>query len=596
MCLANVVAASVLLWATLDQVSRPVGLVWCGVVGLVAILRLVVLRNVPAAPSAVKDWLFRYGLFVLASGLAWGASAWVLFAAGSILHQLLLVFVLGGLSSGSAATLGCYLPLYLLWVVPAFAPVTLRLASQADPIHAAMASTCTLYVLAMGLVARNTQQAFRSNVALRFEKQELLETLMSARSELELANSELDARVRAKTRELEDAERARERVERERRHAQKLEAIGRLTGGVAHDFNNLLTVVLNALPQVRGKIVADPRVEELLRDAQSSAQKGARLTNSLLAFSRSQLLRPVSVDVGPLLSEMRQHLLPPAIGQRVTVEVDCAEDLWPVLVDADQFRTAVLNLAVNAKDAMPGGGVFRLGAWNRKAGDAPSTLHGDAVELVFEDTGSGMSPEILEHAFEPFFTTKGVGEASGLGLSMVYGFARQSRGDARLTSEPGKGTRVTLWLPRSSEPVQAATPGPNCTSSSQRGNGEYILLVEDEPELRRVVSRLLTSLGYQVHHVPDGDHALAWLREGQHSVDLVLSDVMMPGKLDGFGLIRAARKLRPELPVLLVSGYPGAGDGPAADAIHEPGVLFVKKPFQPEDLASAVKRLLSARS
>jgi len=291
---------------------------------------------------------------------------------------------------------------------------------------------------------------------------------------------------------------------------QKLEAMGRLTGGVAHDFNNLLAVVLNALPQL-GELSRDnAEAADLIRDAERAARRGARLTQSLLAFSRTQRLKPVSVDLAAALTEMQTGLLRAAAGKRVELAIDVADDVWPVLADVDQLCAALLNLVANARHAMPSGGTLAISAVNRSVAQHPELPAGDYVELLVEDDGVGMPEDVLEHAFEPFYTTKSVGEGSGLGLSMVYGFARQSQGDVQLESRPGAGTRVHLLLPRASAPgralVSTEPPGP-----APKGHGEHILLVEDEPELRRVVIRLLSNLGYHVRQAADADRALTLL-------------------------------------------------------------------------------------
>jgi len=592
--LATVVAASLLVWATRGRVEPAMGLVWWAVVLALTATRLALFRWYWAPHSSLPSrWLWRFGVGVGVSGVLWGASAWVFFVPDSEVHQLLLAFLLGGLSSGAAASLGCSLWIYVSWVAPAALPLTIRLAALGDPIHLTMAGTLALFIVAMGLVARGTERAFRYNLALRFDKQELIDTLLAARVELRRANAELDTRVRARTRELARAERAQRDAEGARHHGQKLEAMGRLTGGVAHDFNNLLAVVLNALPQIGALSRENPEAAALIRDAERAARRGARLTESLLAFSRTQRLKPVSVDLAAALADMQDGLLRPAAGTRVQLAVDIAEDVWPILADVDQLCAALLNLVANARDAMPSGGTLTVSAANRRLTEHPVVPAGDYVEMLIADDGVGMRAEVLERAFEPFYTTKAVGEGSGLGLSMVYGFARQSQGDVQLESRPGAGTRVRMLLPRARERgmgvASTEPPGP-----APQGHGEHILLVEDEPELRRVVGRLLTRLRYQVHHAADADRALALLADENQPIDLVVSDVMMPGRLDGFGLVREARELRPGVPILLVSGYPDAPHDSAWQALPKERLAFVKKPFEATRLAQLLRQLLTS--
>lgn len=594
--LATVVAASLLVWTTRTHAHGLAGNVWWSVVVGFGALRLLWFRaywrpqNVPNV-----RWLRTFGVSVFVSGMLWGASAFVFYVPSSELHQLLLAFLLGGLSSGAAASLGCHWPTYLLWVVPAVLPLTLRLILQGDPTHVFMAGTLALYIIAMGLVAHGTERAFAKNVGLAFEKQQLLDTLLVAQSELRHANMELDARIRASTRELRRVEQAHHAVEAERVHGRKLEAMGRLTGGVAHDFNNLLAVILNVLSQVKASVPAGSSADTLIGDAESAARRGARLTESLLAFSRTQRLKPVSVDLAQTLCDVQRGLLEPAVGRRIELEHSMPADLWPVMVDPDQLCVALLNLVVNAKDAMPEGGTIELSARNRRVERHPVVTPGDYVELVVEDQGTGMLAEVLDRAFEPFYTTKAVGAGSGLGLSMVYGFARQSQGDVMLDSEPGVGTRVKLLLPRAAEPgaaiLSAAPP-----SLAPRGSGELILLVEDEPELRRVVNRVLTGLGYRVREARDAEAALELLSEPSSEVDLLLTDAMMPGRLDGFGLIHEARKLRAGLPIVLVSGFPETQHEGALGDLPASGLTFLKKPFDPSRLAQALRHLLENRN
>ncbi|HEY6725064.1 MAG TPA: hypothetical protein VI197_13600, partial [Polyangiaceae bacterium] len=284
--LATVVAASLLVWATREWVDPAAGLGWWLIVLVLTAARLGLFRWYWAPSRSLPSrWLVLFGVGAGVSGAAWGASAWLFYVPDSEVHQLLLAFLLGGLSSGAAASLGCSLPIYLAWVVPAVLPLTLRLAAHGDSTHLVMAATLGLFMIAMGLVARGTERAFRHNLTLRFEKQELLDSVLAARVELTRANAELDTRVRARTRELARAERARRDAEAARHHGQKLEAMGRLTGGVAHDFNNLLAVVLNALPQLGALSRGNAEAEALIRDAEHAARRGARLTESLLAFS-----------------------------------------------------------------------------------------------------------------------------------------------------------------------------------------------------------------------------------------------------------------------------------------------------------------------
>ncbi|MEO8715824.1 MAG: ATP-binding protein, partial [Acetobacteraceae bacterium] len=370
-------------------------------------------------------------------------------------------------------------------------------------------------------------------------------------------------------------------LEEQLRQAQKMEAVGQLTGGVAHDFNNLLTAVISSLELIQRRSTEE-KVQALSRTALRAALRGAELTSQLLAFSRRQTLRPSVVDVAALLAETAE-LLRRTVGEAIEVVVEAAPGLWLTKVDAAQFQTAVMNLVVNARDAMGAPGRVLLGAENVRieAGDPPA---GDYVLVRVSDPGSGMTPEVLAHAFEPFFTTKPVGKGSGLGLSMVHGFVTQSGGAIRIESLPGAGTTVRLLLPR----VDGAQPTRPGTDAPMTGEDTpaRILYVEDDADVRAAGTEVLRTLGHTVLVACDGAQALAVLHRGAE-IDLLLSDVVMPGGLNGAELAVQARRLRPGLPVLLTSGYAAAALGDASEAY-----AFIAKPFDAASLSRALRPLL----
>jgi len=377
-------------------------------------------------------------------------------------------------------------------------------------------------------------------------------------------------------------------LEEQLRQALKMEAVGQLTGGVAHDFNNLLTAVISSLELIHRRS-SEEKVQVLSRTALRAAMRGAELTGQLLAFSRRQTLRPSVVDVGALLTETAQ-LLARTVGETVELVVETVPDLWRTKVDAAQFQTAVMNLVVNARDAMAegpdsAGGRVVLAAENFRSedGDLPA---GEYVVVRVSDAGSGMTPETLARAFEPFFTTKAIGKGSGLGLSMVHGFVTQSGGAVRIHSPPGAGTTIRLFLPREvvSAPTEAAIPIP--LGGTGEATPARILYVEDDGDVRAAGIEVLRALGHTVLVACDGRQALAVLRGGAE-VDMLLSDVVMPGGLNGADLAAAARQLRPGLPVLLTSGYAAGALGEASEAY-----AFIAKPFDPATLARALHALL----
>ncbi|MGE3140845.1 MAG: PAS domain-containing protein, partial [Thermoleophilia bacterium] len=363
------------------------------------------------------------------------------------------------------------------------------------------------------------------------------------------------------------------------RQGQRLEALGQLTGGVAHDFNNLLTVILGNAELMKDELAGRPDLHELAGITASAARRGAELTRSLLAFARRQALAPRPVDVNALVLGMRP-LLARTLGRHVVVEHRLAADAWPALVDAAQLEVALLNLALNSRDAMGAGGVLTITSRNvvvpPGAGGPPE---GEHLRVSVADTGTGIAPEDLGRVFDPFFTTKEVGAGSGLGLSMVYGFATQSHGHVAVESEPGHGTVVHLYLPRSPEPVEEGAPEARPT-----GGDETILLVEDEPLVRRYAADQLAALGYRVVAAADAGEALGLLRGGAE-IDLLFTDVVMPG-LDGRRLAGAARALRPDLPVLLTSGHADGAVSP------DDPLPLLPKPYERDALARHVREAL----
>lgn len=377
----------------------------------------------------------------------------------------------------------------------------------------------------------------------------------------------------------------RSRSEERLAHAQRLDALGQLTGGIAHDFNNLLTVISGNLQLLEAEATPDPATRETIESAARAVERGAALTRKLLAFSRRQHLLPRAIHPAQLLFDL-DDMLKRTLGERIAVAIECPRDVAAVYADPGELEAALINLALNARDAMPHGGRLSIAARMRRVAaddDAARLPPGDYVAFTVSDTGLGMSPEVLARALEPFFTTKEAGKGSGLGLSMVYGFVEQSGGHLQIHSQLGYGTRIELCLPcatAAGSAVEAAA-----ASASQRGH-ETVLVVEDEAEVRRIAVAFLQSLGYATREAADAAGALALLA-AQPEIDLLFSDVVLGDGMTGFELAARAREQRPGLPVLLASGYEYASVDVAAGTFE-----LLRKPYRREQLALALKRVL----
>ncbi|HUA50892.1 MAG TPA: MASE4 domain-containing protein [Candidatus Sulfotelmatobacter sp.] len=381
-------------------------------------------------------------------------------------------------------------------------------------------------------------------------------------------------------------------AEEQLRQAQKMEAVGQLTGGVAHDFNNLLGIVVGNLDLLHEQLPQQAEHAELLDEALSAALRGAEVTRQLLAFSRRQPLQPKLVEPNEIVRGMTK-LLARAIGEHIRVRLDLPEDAWPVLIDPAQLESALLNLAVNARDAMPNGGTLTIETANFAFDAEEAHAHveqeaGEYVMIAVSDTGTGMSPEIIARVFEPFFSTKGVGKGTGLGLSMVYGFVKQSGGNAKIYSEPGVGTTIRLYLPRAVVAAVAAAETEPMLAVAR--GGERILVVEDNEGLRRLGRRQLRQLGYETLEAANGVDALTVLEAGE-PIDLLFTDIVMPGGVDGRELARRAAALRPGLKVLFTSGFTAAAGAELATELAD---RLISKPFRKAELARRVRAALDA--
>ena len=372
------------------------------------------------------------------------------------------------------------------------------------------------------------------------------------------------------------------------RQAQKMEAVGRVTGGVAHDFNNVLAIVMGNL-ELALEQIGPGTSQQLIKSALRASEQGAKLTHRLLAFARQQTLAPKSVDVQELLGGM-SDLLKRVLGEDIDFELVTHAGQWKCVIDPHQLENVVLNLAINARDAMPEGGKLTVEVSNARLDDEYAAAAGDLepgqyVCVAVTDTGTGMTEEVIEKAFDPFFTTKGVGEGTGLGLSMAHGFAKQSGGHIKIYSELGEGTTIKVYMPRSDKPAERIEAA-RADRTPQQGQGEKVLVVEDDPDLRSVIVDQLTNLGYETIEAQDGPTAMTELGSSQ-TIDLLLTDLVMPGGMNGRELSDKAAELRQGLPVVFMSGY--TRDAVIHHGRLNGGAVLLQKPFRKANLAQAIR-------
>ncbi len=571
---------SALMTAVLDRGgASPKALIWFMSIAVVAAARMVTWR-LYLRDALVSEHLDRWERAVvvgsLVSGALWGVGAVWLFPSDQA-SQWLWVFLIAGMCAGATALHAAHVPTALAFIIPASAPLAILLALQ-DSVQSLTASVMiVMFIITMFFTtfrfSRQFGEVFVLQLDLERRSRELDEVNLRLRSEIELHQG----------------------TEATLRQAQKMEALGHLTGGIAHDFNNLLTVITGNLDLIRRRAAGDEAILRLAASASHAAKRGAGLTGSLLSFARKQSLRPEPVDANALIEEFAP-LLRRAVGEAVTLDLDLTSDASICYADAAHFQSAILNLAINARDAMAGGGRLLISTRNAELGGSEGVLDSDthqgrAVVVCVRDNGAGMPPEVVAKAFEPFFTTKDVGKGSGLGLSQVHGFARQSGGYAVIESTPGEGTSVSIFLPALAygAPVQArptASPAPAAVGKALR-----VLLVEDDSAVLATLREQLALSGWEVIEAQDGKAALS-LVESDPSIAALVSDVMMPGGVNGVDLARLAVQARPGLPVVLISGHTGAAltDNGAIEGEFE----LLAKPFTHVQLVERIRAAIAA--
>jgi signal transduction histidine kinase len=537
----------------------------------------------PPADQAMV-WARRFVTGSACSGSVWGVAGFTLFDSPNPLAAFVVPFAVGGLSAAAAGTVSCYLPAFFAFVVPALGGVLARALFVGDAPHLAVAAMIGVYGPSLSYIAVVSHRALRDALRFRFENEVLLVELEAARKRLEESNRTLEQRVEERSRELEQKADA-------LRDAQRMEAVGRLAGGIAHDFNNLLMVVLGNVSDLIQKRGSALPPDTRLTEARDAAARGAELVKQLLLFSRRQESRPETLDLNQVVAAM-QRLLVRLIGEHLTLDVRLSEAPLFVSMDRTQLEQIIINLVTNARDAMNAGGVVaveteRVDLVQPEDEVAP----GSYARLRVSDTGVGMDSETRRRLFEPFFTTKDVGRGTGLGLATVYGIVEQCGGAIRVESESRHGSRFSIYFPRTA--ARAAATRPSAPAPAGAGPSATILLVEDDPGVRGVANRMLTRAGHSVLIAEDPERALAVAAAHPDSIDVLITDVVMP-KLSGPDLSERLRELRPNLRTLFMSGYNRGHLVPAED--ESKGVLFLEKPFTYEALVKKVAALVALPS
>jgi signal transduction histidine kinase len=512
------------------------------------------------------------------SGLLWGVGSTLLLP-DNIIEQTFLAFVIGGMCAGALISLSYYLPAFIAYAYSSVLPLAGGFLGHGGTVYVAMGCMTVVFAAALTFAAHHFNRAFVNGLRLNLDLSERTEELIKRTEELIAVNVRLETAIAQ-----------REAVERQLHQAQKMEALGQLTGGIAHDFNNLLTAVIGNLELAQKRTGGDTHTTRLLEASLSAAERGATLIQDLLSFARRKPLHPKAVDVS-LVVDDAEKILKQTIGPSIRLVIRKTPDLRPAWVDPNQLGLAILNLALNARDAMPGGGRLQIACENGRtdADNAPGGLAvGDYVIVSVSDTGTGMSEATLVHAFEPFFTTKEAGRGSGLGLSMVQGFAAQSGGVVQIASSLGKGTTVELWLPQSEGLLTVSDPATPRESALEQRRAS-ILVCDDDGDVRALVGTFLRDRGHTVWEANNPALALQILQR-ERPIDLLVVDYAMP-EMNGPAVIDCARACQPGLKTLLITGY--------AEALRNNGVFgspVLAKPFRIAELSARIAEILDELS
>ena len=592
--LVNIAVAALLLPLAWPVIPHGPLLVWFALVAIAVFARCWLYaafsRRQPS-PEESERWGSWFFIGSLTSACLWGASAGVLWLTPDITYHVLLAFVVAGMTAAAVTTNYAHLPSSYGFVLGAAAPLCIAFLAQGSLFYVVMGAMGVIFIVFLIAHARISHGVLINSLRLQMQNALLVDDLSAAKMGLEERVQERTLELEAANRSLQAEITTRTAAEEKLRHAQKMEAVGQLTGGVAHDFNNLLAVIKgNAETLMKfGEMPDDDRLAAIVR----SADRGAELTNRLLAFSRRQKLQPTPVNLDDLIAGMRS-MLARTLGENIEIEWSPNENPGLACIDAGQLENALLNLVINARDSMPQGGRVTIETANVDLGESDVAGHDDArpgsyVMLTVCDAGMGIPKNHLNRVFEPFFTTKDVGAGSGLGLSMVYGFVTQSGGHVSIESGVGKGTTVRLYLPRFLGDSSAVRPAPGIGDSMPGGN-EALLVLEDDPDVRAFAAGLLGKLGYRVWQAEDGMQALSVL-EQHGEIALVVTDVILPSGMSGPDFIQKALRLIPRLKAVYISGYAPEAHKMKASSLNEEAEILMK-PFRTATLAQAIRSAL----
>jgi signal transduction histidine kinase/ActR/RegA family two-component response regulator len=588
--LANCINALIVSALSWGSVPHAWIYAWVGAMAAVTTARTVLshrYQRTPPPASQARRWGARFVLGSAAAGTLWGIAGLSFIDPGAPMSQLCVMFFVGGMCSAAAGTLAAYLPSFVAFMVPALAGLALGVSSIGGALHNTLAGVVALYGVGLFVVAKVNHRALSRAFSLSFENTGLLATLSETRRRLEDGNRTLEQRVAERS----DALRKQSEALRD---AQRLEAIGRLAGGVAHDFNNLLTIILANISELDEQVGLDARTRAALREMNEAGSKGADLVRQLLTFSRRQRTTPTTLDLNATLRSM-DRLLSRLLGEGLTLELDLRSTPLFVHMDPTQTEQIIINLITNARDAMPAGGVVRLETQTVQLTERLAALEpGRYALLGVSDTGTGMDEETQARIFEPFFTTKEPGKGTGLGLSTAYGIVEQSHGHIAVRSQPGLGSSFQVYLPLANAPAELISDphgrrvsGLRPAARAQRAT--TVLLVEDDPTVRAVTRRILEHAGHHVLTSPGAERALEIAAEHGTEIELLVTDVVMAG-MGGPTLASRLRATHPTLKTLFISGYSRDHVMPA-DEPHQ--VSFLAKPFTRDMLLAKVAELVA---